>query len=153
MKVKTVNNVLSFTIRSSPRGEQNRVTDTVMMLVCICKRAAIKTIPDGLYTPLWCDPVSLSLSLTHTHTHTKRAKLSIWTVNSTFKLITKHAVADSEALSNLNDSLTASTFGRPNKVLLLSPTLLGYNPGLIFLPKCWVEPFESFLGVLFSVIG
>ncbi len=36
-----------------------------MMLVCICStQAAVKTISDGLYTPLWCDPVPL----THTHT-------------------------------------------------------------------------------------
>ncbi len=40
-----------------------------MMLVCICKQAAIKTISDGLYTPLWCDPLSLSLSLSLSHTH------------------------------------------------------------------------------------
>ncbi len=38
INVKTVNNVLSFTIISSPRGEQSRVTDTVMMFVCICKQ-------------------------------------------------------------------------------------------------------------------
>ncbi len=66
MKVKTVNNVLSFTISSSPRGEQSHVTDTVMK------------------PRLWCDRVSLfshtrtrtqrcavtpSLALSHTHTH------------------------------------------------------------------------------------
>ncbi len=68
MNVKTVNNVLSFTISSSPRGEQSRVKDTVMMLVCVCKQATIKTISDGLYTLLWCYPLSLSLSLSHTHT-------------------------------------------------------------------------------------
>ncbi len=62
--VKTFNNVVSFTISSSPRGEQSRMTDTVMMLACICTQAAIKTISDRLYTPLWCD----SLSLSHTHT-------------------------------------------------------------------------------------
>ncbi len=56
-------------ISSSPRGEQSRVTDTVIMLVCICStQAAVKTISDGLYTPLWCDPVPH----THTHTHTWR---------------------------------------------------------------------------------
>ncbi len=65
MNVKTVNNVLSFTIRSSQRGEQSRVTDTVMMLVCVCKQAAIK-----IADVLWCDPVSLALTRTHTHTHT-----------------------------------------------------------------------------------
>ncbi len=52
INVKTVNNVLSFTISSSPRGEQSRVTDTVMMLVCVLKQATIKTISDRLYTPL-----------------------------------------------------------------------------------------------------
>ncbi len=40
--VKTVNNVLSFTIRSSPKGEQSRVRETVMMRVCVCTQAAIK---------------------------------------------------------------------------------------------------------------
>ncbi len=39
------------------------MTDTVMMLMCVCKQAAIKTAD-----MLWCDPVSLSLSHTHTHT-------------------------------------------------------------------------------------
>ncbi len=64
LKVKTVNNVLSFTISSSPKREHSRVTDTVMMLVCVCKQAAIMAISGGLYTPLWRDPVSLlSLSL------------------------------------------------------------------------------------------
>ncbi len=29
-------------ISSSPRGEQSHVTDTVMMLVCICTQAAVK---------------------------------------------------------------------------------------------------------------
>ncbi len=60
-------------ISSSPRGEQSRVKDTVMMLVCICTQAAVKTISDGLYTPLWCDPVPL----THTHTHTHTLPLSL----------------------------------------------------------------------------
>ncbi len=64
IKVKTVNNVLSFTISSCLRGEQSNVTD-VMKLECVCKQAAIKMISDRLYTQLWCDPVSLS----HTHTH------------------------------------------------------------------------------------
>ncbi len=39
-------------ISSSPRGEQSRVTDTVKMFVCICTQAVVKTISDGLYTPL-----------------------------------------------------------------------------------------------------
>ncbi len=58
-----VNNVLSFTISSSPRGEQSRVTDTVMMLVCVCAHthAAIK-----IADVLRCDPVSLSLTQART---------------------------------------------------------------------------------------
>ncbi len=77
---------VSFTISSSPRGEQSRETDTVMMLVCICStQAAVKTISDGLYTPLWCDPVPLTHTHTHTHTHNAlHAKLCIWTVNSKY---------------------------------------------------------------------
>ncbi len=43
------------------------MTDTVMMLVCVCKQAAIKMISDGLYTPLLYDSLSLSLPLSHTH--------------------------------------------------------------------------------------
>ncbi len=39
----------------SVQARESRVTDTVMMLVYVCKQAAIKTISDGLYTPLWCD--------------------------------------------------------------------------------------------------
>ncbi len=42
INIKTVNNVISFTISSSLRGEQSRVTHTVM-LVCICTQAAVKT--------------------------------------------------------------------------------------------------------------
>ncbi len=81
-KLKTVNNVLSFTISSS--REWKRVAwQTVMKLVCVCKQAAIT---DGLYTPLWCDPVSLSLFLSFclSHTHTRRTKLCIWAVNSKY---------------------------------------------------------------------
>ncbi len=38
---------VSFTISSSPRGEQSRVTDTVMMLECIYStQAALKMISD-----------------------------------------------------------------------------------------------------------
>ncbi len=69
IKVKTVNNVLSFTISSCLRGEQSNMTD-MMKLEYVCKQAVNKTISDRLYTQLWCDPVSLSLSHTHTHTHT-----------------------------------------------------------------------------------
>ncbi len=63
-------NVVSFTISSSPRGEQSRMTDTVMKLVCVCKQAAIKRLT-------CCDvtlSLSLSLSLTHTRTHTVNSK-------------------------------------------------------------------------------
>ncbi len=78
------------------KPERGTVTwqDTVMMLVCICSaQATIKTISDGLHTPLWCDTVphththTLTLSHTHTHTHTHdalHAKLCIWTVNSKY---------------------------------------------------------------------
>ncbi len=67
-------------ISSSPKGEQSRVTDTVMMLVCICSaQAAVKTISDGLYTLLWCDPVPL----THTH-DALRAKLLLETNSKTY---------------------------------------------------------------------
>ncbi len=59
IKVKTVNNVLSFTISSSPIGEQSHVTDTVMKL------------------RLWCDRVSL-LSHTRTHTHTLTRCAALW---------------------------------------------------------------------------
>ncbi len=53
IKVKTVNNVLSFTISSSLRGEQSRVTEVVKKLVCVCTQAAV----------VWpCLPLS------HTHT-------------------------------------------------------------------------------------
>ncbi len=70
INIKTVHNVLSFPINSSPKWVQRRVTDTVMMLVYICStQARLRKL-----TPLWCDPVSLSLSLSlslsHTHTHT-----------------------------------------------------------------------------------
>ncbi len=68
INIKTVHNVLSFSINSSPKWVQRRVTDTVMMLVYICStQARLRKL-----TPLWCDPVSLSLSLslTHTQTHT-----------------------------------------------------------------------------------
>ncbi len=41
INVKKVNNVFSFTINSSPRGEQSRMTDTVMMLVCVCSTQAM----------------------------------------------------------------------------------------------------------------
>ncbi len=59
-----------------------------MMLVCICStQAVIKTISDGVYTPLWSDPVPL------THTHTTRytqnfefehSIANTWTNNKTY---------------------------------------------------------------------
>ncbi len=74
-KLKTVNNVHSFTISSSPRGEQSRVTDTVMKLVCVCNQAAVVWLCLPLshtqahtHETLRRDP--LSLSHTHTHIHT-----------------------------------------------------------------------------------
>ncbi len=61
------NNVLSFTISSSLRGEQSGVTDTVMMLECV--KTADSTV--------MCDPPShsltRSLSLTHSLTHMRHA--------------------------------------------------------------------------------
>ncbi len=40
---------MSLVLPSVQEGN-SRVTDTVMMLLCICKQAAIKTISDTLYT-------------------------------------------------------------------------------------------------------
>ncbi len=54
-----------FTINSSPKMEQSRMTDTVMMLVCVCRTQA--WFLTGC--TLRCD-VTLFPSLTHTHTHT-----------------------------------------------------------------------------------
>ncbi len=89
-------------ISSSPKVEQSCVTDTVMMLVCICStQASVKTISDGLYTLLWCDPVPLTHKTshtnahthTHTHTHTTRyvqnsafeqSIANTWTNNKTY---------------------------------------------------------------------
>ncbi len=59
VNINTVNNVVSFTTSSSPRGEQSRMTDGVYGCVrhrddaCICSTL-----------------FPLSLSHTHTHTHT-----------------------------------------------------------------------------------
>ncbi len=86
-------------ISSSPKGEQSRVTDTVMMLVCICSiQAAVKTISDGLYTPLWCDPVPL----THTRRKTPLFEQSIantWTKNKTYlqSLIQKRQIVKAKS--------------------------------------------------------
>ncbi len=160
-------------ISSSLKGEQSRVTDTGMMLVCICStQAAVKTISDGLYTPLWYDPVPLTHTHTNTHMRNSAFEQSIantWTNNKTYlqSLIQKHqiVIAKSElthflfyffwnrlcakpalhstrftklssikcaaqirtfglccsVVNNLNLwFLIASTFGRPNKMILLS---------------------------------
>ncbi len=73
---------VSFTISSKPEGEQSRVTDTVMILVCICStQAVVKTISDGLYSSavMWpCSP--------HTHKRCVTANLRIWTVIAILKL-------------------------------------------------------------------
>ncbi len=86
------------TISSSPRGEQSHVRDTVMMLVCICTQAAIKTADSTVTLSLshthtsrdkdsWLAVMWPRLSLSHTRahdTHTRRAKLRIWAVNSKY---------------------------------------------------------------------
>ncbi len=61
-----------------------------MMLVCICStQAAVKTISNGMYTPLWCDPIPL----THTHSRATRyaqnsafeqSIANTWTNNKTY---------------------------------------------------------------------
>ncbi len=60
---------------------------TVMMLI-FSTQATVKTISDGLYTPLWCYPCS-----PHTHTHTTRyvqnsafeqSIANTWTNNKTY---------------------------------------------------------------------
>ncbi len=51
INVKTVNNVFSFTITSSPKEEQSFVTDTVMMLRCICSTQAVFKKADS--TVMW----------------------------------------------------------------------------------------------------
>ncbi len=40
-----------------------------MMLICVCKQAAIKMISDTLCTTLWCDSLYLSLSHARKHMH------------------------------------------------------------------------------------
>ncbi len=86
-------NVLSFTISPSPRGEQSHMTDTVMMLVCICSTQAavvwlclpLSQTRAHTHTALWCDSLSLSLTHTHTHTHTHN-------VQNSQSLIQKHQI-------------------------------------------------------------
>ncbi len=64
VNIKTVNNVLSFSISSSLKGEQSRVTQWRSSYVY-----AHKTWLRQLTNVMWpC--LSLPLSLTHTHTHT-----------------------------------------------------------------------------------
>ncbi len=69
-------------INSSPRGEQSRVTDTVMMLVCICTQSAIKTADSTVMWPC--------LSLSHIHTQDtqnftfKQSIANTWTNNKTY---------------------------------------------------------------------
>ncbi len=58
---------MSLVLPSVQAREGSYVTDSDEARICVCKQAAIKTISDRLYTPLWCGPVSLSL--THVHTH------------------------------------------------------------------------------------
>ncbi len=78
-KLKTVNNVLSFTISSSPKGEQSRVTDSDEARMCLHTSRGCVTLSPSFTNPstnthdaaavlqLW-----LSISLSHTHTHTRR---------------------------------------------------------------------------------
>ncbi len=87
MNVKTVNNILSFTINSS-RKWNSRVTYTEMMLL-FCIQAAIKKADSTVMWPC------LSLSLTHA----QRSKLRIWTVNS------KYLKQSYDAISSLAFSL------------------------------------------------
>ncbi len=73
MKVKTVNNVLSLNISSSLRGEQSRVTEVVMKLVCVCTQAAVVwpclPLSHTIVVVQWCD-------LFHTHTKHKTPHLN-----------------------------------------------------------------------------
>ncbi len=76
-KVKTVNNVLSFTISSSP----SRVTDTVMKLLCVCTQATNKTISDRR---VWMSRSGI-LSM-HNQLVTLQRERKTW--NRTFKNLT-----------------------------------------------------------------
>ncbi len=100
-KLKTVNNVLSFTISSSPKEEQSRVTDSDDARMCLQTSCGCVTMSPSLthasthagthagtharthartrthththtHTRLCAVTLSLSLSLSHTHTHTTR---------------------------------------------------------------------------------
>ncbi len=60
----------SLVLPSVQAREGNRVTwETVMMLVCVCKQAAIKT-ADSTVTLSLSFSLSPSLTRTHAHTHT-----------------------------------------------------------------------------------
>ncbi len=77
INVKSVNNVPSFTISSCRRGDQSRITDTVITLVCVSKQAAVvwPCLPlPHTHTTLRCVPLCLSLapSFSHTCAHTHR---------------------------------------------------------------------------------
>ncbi len=69
-KLKTVNNVLSFTISSSPRGEQSRVTDSDEALMCLHTSCGC----DVTFTPSHTHTIlQLTNSLSQTHTHNSAA--------------------------------------------------------------------------------
>ncbi len=51
INVKTINNVLSFTISSSQKERQSRVTDTVMMLLCVYTIDCKKKMDDAFPLP------------------------------------------------------------------------------------------------------
>ncbi len=74
IKVKTVNNVLSFTISSSPRGEQSRDRHSdeaaVLMWPCLPLLTHANTHTHTHNAALWPHlSLSHTRTLTHTHTH------------------------------------------------------------------------------------
>ncbi len=86
-KLKTVNNVLSFTISSSPREEQSCVTDRCLYVFA--------------HKPSWYAVITLS--------HARRTKLHIWTVKGKYLNYNKrNTVADSEAPDCLKVRMTLS---------------------------------------------
>ncbi len=80
-KLKTVNNVLSFTISSSLRGEQSckRHNDDARMCLHTCRGCGTVSLS---HTRTHTHNAALWPSLSFTHTHTQCANLRIWTVNS-----------------------------------------------------------------------
>ncbi len=56
------------------REGNSHMTDTVMMLLCVCKQAVIKLISDALYTVTVSLALSLSLSLSLSLTHTHNSQ-------------------------------------------------------------------------------